>query len=1050
MSFAKRYICCLLLLQTCIAARAQQNNAVVDSLPIETLGVKDGLSQGLVSGIVQDKDGFLWFGTKDGLNKYDGYHFTIYRHEKDNPYSLPGNYISHMVEDDHGNFWVGTATGGLCLFDRKKERFYPVSLPDYNPHIANNNVNPRQYQKGMLMVLSEKLRIYDVSHIRPGHYEQVVLTAANICLDEVNTVGTINAPGQSLYTVSHWLNDLSLWVNKNDSIVVYRPNATGAYKQTNGYSMVELGLRNNVFYDIASLDQPNQFVFTDDKELAVYDFSKKKIVCKQTFNNGAAGPIDCKDKWGNLIIRLEENHFLFNSTHCLLTFGKGQMNGKLDRNGIMWMGTAGSGVIKYDYRKQLFRKVALTHFLYQPPNFKGELLMQNPDKVPEWLNPYTRQKRSIFQRGVWQKDWIIHAITQEKDGTGWLKLHSGKTGQFKNFSLLYEVDVAHLYKAIDARYQSHFKDQDNDLWFSFLDKNRKPGLAHLNKKTLQLVGEYFFPAKPQNDYNIFVTGHWQDARGVFWFSTYQGLFSLNPKNQQWQHWQNIPSNATSLSSNQLLSILPDPKQPNQYLWLGTEGAGLDRFEIATGKCMHYTEKDGLPNNVVYGLLSDQAGNIWMSTNRGLSCFSPLSPDLTPDPSPFGEGRFRNFSTEDGLPGDEYNRYEYFKMPNGDLLFGGIEGGVIFNPEKILEKEPAPAVVFTGLSVFNKPVDYKIDSNIISLPIAYASVITLPHDKGMFTISFAALEFTPADKKKYRYYLDGYDKQWIDGGNKNEATYTNLSPGTYTFHVTACGRDGVWNEQGKTIDIVILPAWYQTIWFKALVLLLIAGGLYGWYRYRLAQEIKVLNIRNQIAHDLHDEIGSTLSSISISSSVIQRKVQGSNDEAYNMLKQISKNTDNMMESMSDIVWTISTRNDSFESLVNRMRAFAIEILDPYDILFHLDVNEQVKAKSLNMVQRKNLYLIFKEAINNAAKYAGCENVYVTIAMEGNKLQMTVNDDGCGFDTTEKENEVKTKSMGGNGMHAMKKRADEMKGKLKIESTKDKGTTVTIVFPLKSEQ
>ena len=248
-----------------------------------------------------------------------------------------------------------------------------------------------------------------------------------------------------------------------------------------------------------------------------------------------------------------------------------------------------------------------------------------------------------------------------------------------------------------------FDRSDNPL-LSLFDTKEFPVLVKINTKTLNAETVYNIPAKSQNIYGYFISSYWQDAHNIFWFATLQGLYSFDESKNKWQHWNNIPGDTNSLSNDHLLSLLPDPAQPGKYLWIGTDGGGLNRFEIANGKFTNYTDQDGLPNNVVYSVLNDSAGNLWMSTNKGLSCYNPE------------KKTFINFNSEDGLPGDEFNRNEYFKLPNEDLFFGGIEGGVVFDPAKVLEKETAPAIVFSGLSVYNKPVSSKTDSSIIQHPV----------------------------------------------------------------------------------------------------------------------------------------------------------------------------------------------------------------------------------------------------------------------------------------------------------------------------------------------
>ena len=269
--------------------------------------------------------------------------------------------------------------------------------------------------------------------------------------------------------------------------------------------------------------------------------------------------------------------------------------------------------------------------------------------------------------------------------------------------------------------------------------------------------------------------------------------------------------------------------------------------------------------------------------------------------------------------------------------------------------------------------------------------------------------------------------------------------SYTFRVKGANSDGVWNEKGASINIIILPAWYQTWWFRLSLFLIVAGGIYSFYRFRLAQQIKLLSIRNNIASDLHDEIGSTLSSISISSTLIQKKMDSDPTEVNGLLNQISNNTHNMMEAMSDIVWAINSKNDRFDNLVNRMRSFAIEILEPENILLHLQVSEHLNHVKLNMQQRKNFYLIFKEAVNNIAKYAACTNVWVDIESKGGKIMMKIKDDGKGFSAASIKEDNRPQ-FGGNGLVNMYKRATELKGTIAIDSVVGKGTGIILEFPV----
>ncbi len=1009
-----------------------------DSMIIRTevINVKDGLSQGLTSSIIQDKAGFMWIGTKDGLNKYDGYHFTIYRYQQGDPYSLPDNYVTALAEDENENLWVGTNTKGLFLFDRKSERFYPVKLFPDNDSVSFYIISNLQIINHQLLVLTKQLIIYDISQIELNNNGVVDLTKATIHFSDRKMLQPDRQLNGSIWVHYSWMKDQSLWFVYDDSIFIYTKSENGSYFKSKLFSCNDLGLLNKGKYCIDKLQNPDTYLFTGCKDILVYDFKTKHVVSKTEFNdNYQWGRHTIRDKHGNFFITGQEKCYYFNATDHALKLFKGEIgtSGFLDGNEILWTTTAGHGIIKLDYRKQLFNLITVENRVSDFHNNAGEVMILVNHKTPYFINPLTLKKRPDFPEAISKTDISVLDFAEDKKGNYWMLFD---TDSHQKVCLLkYNPATGRLEKKVLPSYLTNIVVKlvvapNDNILLSISDYTKPPRLALLNSNTLNIDKVYLFPAKIQN-YGPFVTDYYNDAAGKIWFATLQGLYQFDLEKNKWMHWQNIAGDNNSLNNNQLLSIIPDPVNPEKYLWIGTDGGGLNRMEIATGKFVKYTEKDGLPNNVVYGLLSDKKGNIWMSTNRGLCCM------LTT-----GSQAFIKFDSEDGLPGDEFNRTEYFKMPDGQLYFGGVEGPVVFDPEKILEKEKAPPIVFTGLSVFNKPVTYKTDSDIIQLPIDYAQTITLPHDKGMFSISFAALEYRSANKKLYRYMLKGYDKHWIDAGNKNEATYTNLSPGTYTLQVTGAGSTGQWNTKGASIKIVILPAWYQTWWFRLFTAMAVAAAAYALYRYRLHKALQLQKIRNRIASDLHDEIGSTISSISLSSNVIQKKLNGNSNTAdvKKLVAQISDNTSNIMEVISDIVWTINTKNDSFANVIDRMRAFAVEILESKNISIHFDIDESANEIHMDMDKRKNLYLIFKETINNAAKYSQCKNVWIEIKLIRGRIRLLIKDDGIGFNINEKQKG----KLSGNGLYNMQKRANDMKGKLVMESQPQQGTTMMLEF------
>ncbi len=1004
----------------------------------ETFTIKNGLSQGMVRGVFHDKEGFMWFCTKDGLNKYDGYHVTVYRNIPADPHSLPDNYVTTIAEDENGNFWVGTNTKGMCMFDRTEELFYPVQAG--NLKLNTGDVRYLRCQNGKLVVFASDVAIYEVINPKKAAYKKDGVLKLKLITSDKKLHTLINQVPASDESISV-LPDNSFWMCLPDTFFCFSPRNGYENWTVSRYLPSCVGMNSKEYCVVNQLKDSNKLLFASGKHISLFNKTTGKIEFEKDMDNHERFDLIKQDASGNFFFFNNESIHYFNVDKLSLK-KIGDIPGlttmqesAFDYSGVLWVGTAGQGVIRYDGRKDFF------HTYKVPPLLLGvdsnnNFLINLKDR-PAIFNPDNGliKKVNLSTAFVKKEQYTLKYIHNRKSDDFWFKIN----GNPVSYNLLTGEQKEYKLPQWPAKsiISDLFMDNSGTHWLLMRENGNRPKLYAIDAANRNDSG-YYFPIKTGLNEYSFISDFWQDRAGIFWFGTVHGLFSFDLKTNKWRQWKNVPANNTSLSADIIFSLCPDPKEPQKYLWIGTNGGGLDRFEFATGICTHYTEKDGLPNNVVYGILDDEYGNLWLSTNRGLSCFDPNAPGNA-------VGKFRNFTEDDGLAGDEFNRYEFIKLKNGDLAFGGVKGLTIFKPSEVLKKEPVPNIVLTGLSVFNKPVDYKADTGIINKPIGYASTITLPFDRNMFTIEFAALDFAPAGKKHYKYLLENFNKEWIDNGTRNNATFTNLDPGKYTFHVTGCNRDGVWSDRGATINIIIMPPWWATWWFRTLAVIAVMGALYGFYRYRLYQALKIQALRNDIASDLHDEIGSTLSSVSIASTIMQNKIKGTAPELSPILQQISANTDNMMEAMSDIVWAINTKNDNFENVISRMNAFAAEILEPLDCAIHFDLGPGVSGLSLDMGQRKNCYLIFKEAVNNAAKYSGCKNV--TIGMElgaGRKLILKVRDDGKGFDNIIDANEKEAPTLGGNGLINMRKRAAELKGTLTFNAASGKGTEVILEF------
>ncbi len=975
--------CCFLFL-TCMNVSAQKNEA---ALAFDALTINDGLSQGMVVKMLQDKFGFMWFATLDGLNRYDGYKFTVYRHDTRDTASITNSYAQTLFEDSKGRLWIGTVSGGLDIFDRETETFV---------HVRKQEKTVDGLAKGAVKVIAEDLH----GNIWVQVSDKLDKITVNINdkkpLSEQITVHHVKLPCQSEISLFTLTSSGNIYYADADKAVVYRLDnevsekwlsimrlrdtlATGTAGVVNAYNIVQL---------TEDTRAKKLLVFHNN---GVTTFNEKTGRQETTFQNDFFRNFDTPlramlDTAGTLWFSGRGNLLLFSTRTGKLTTATAadKKNTALlhstysiykDRSGLLWIGTAGYGLLKRNLRAEYFHPTAggANYSVTEADN--RHILMGNSTGVHE-----------IFDR---QTGLVVDAKELNRD-------------ELKRFSKL-------LFRPV-------FTNQEGS-WF--VEGNRFYCKKSVSKEEIN----YQLPVTGNDEYFDLIQCRLTDPSGQIWLGTASGLLRFNTTNKKWTVFKPTANDPASITGNVILSLCADPVEPAKYLWIGTSGGGLNRMDLLTGKFRSYSIKDGLPNNVVYGILTDEAGNLWISTNKGLSCYN------------INTQTFRNFDYKDGLQSNEFNRGAYCKTTDGWLFFGGVNGFNYFYPKEISNNSTVPQVVITGLKIRNENVTVQAAHSPLLQAIYLTKKLTLPYAQNFVSFQFAALDFTAPEKNMYRYKLEGFDKNRINSGTVNTATYSNLDPGKYSFSVQASNNDGLWNEQGTSVEVIILPPWYMTWWFRSLLILAVLFAGYLFYKNRLAQALKLQSIRDRIAGDLHDEVGSNLSNIYIFSNVAQHKA---NAETAPLLKKISDYTRQSMEAMTDIVWMINTRNDRFENIMVRMRTLAVEYAEVADCTLHLNFDERLNDVRLNMEERKNFYLIYKEAINNIAKYAGCKSVWIDMTLDQKTVTLTMRDNGNGFD-------MQNPGVG-NGLYNMQKRASILNGDLQVRSAPGGGTTVTLRFKI----
>lgn len=1033
------FLMMLMLLMTNSDILFGQLNIKIVENTLDAFGNKEGLSQGFIPSMVQDQEGFMWFATKDGLNKFDGYHTTVYRNDLSDKYSLPENVIAYIAEDQKGYLWVSTQNKGLFVFNKQSERFIPVSLLGEQ----GNTIGLIKCLGGNMMTLSgSDIKLYDISHVQLNNS-----TTDSVRLSFRFSFNNNKKPNH-IDIHSGWFfvdlfPDLSIWMAKKDTVLEFKPNPNQTAWEGLLYDANHFEMKHQNLFHFFPIHSADSVVFISNTRLSIFSRKQNRVIYKTPIDSISVQEfiynMPCYLNSHAILIYDRKSPLLFDPEPLtfkrMLIKGNGGFSGPsrlMDRDGTIWIGTGGKGVFKYNTRRELFQHdsneiheamVECDGQLYL--RFLGpSFIYHSTDKSQKPIMPpqlYDKELQPPIVLGADLDHHLWLRAGSDKLKKSLLLLYHTQTHQIEDHTDWLPNDYQYNYETLKL----FFTDNQHHVWNLWQLRDSLPYRFNvIDVKAKKIIAQYTLPISRNSNKSISqFYSPFQDQQGRIWFGTNDGLFQFNPSlypsPKAWKIIRHDSKNIRSMSGNSILSLYPE----GEYVWIGTNGHGLTKMELTTGECEHFTTTHGLPNNVVYAILNDDYGNLWLSTNQGLSCFNKKNKT------------FRNYTTEDGLPGNEYNRNQYIKTSNGTLFFGGVDGITWFHPKDILSHIlPESRLVFTGFSIFNNPIQFKKDQSILQKPVNYTSEIILPYAKNIFSIEFALLQYCSTEKKRYRYWMEGFNDSWIDNGTNNTVTFTNLNPGKYIFHVKGCNSDGIWNQKGRSLTIIILAPWYQTWWFKFFVLITLAGILYALYRYRLQQQWNMLTMRNNIASDLHDEIGSTISSISVYSNILEDTLE--QPDLKDIAARIHNSSSDILTVMSDIVWSINPKNDRFDSILLRMKSFAMAFSEMQKSTIHFNIHQTPNNLTLNMHKRKNMYLFFKEALINAVKYAKADNIWIDLNIVKGRLTLMINDDGIGFNTDEMSE--------GNGLSNLQLRANELKGKAKITSTPGEGTSIQLEF------
>jgi len=1020
LAFCIVIVCLLYPVQTW----AQQT---VKSVSFYSLGINNGLSQGFVSGIMQDKKGFMWFATGDGLNRFDGYKFVVYHHDQDNPNTLISDDITCIFQDAKGRILIGTRNSGIDLFDPENNTFTHFQHTK-GPGLHSNNIIQISGDKsGAIWIKTrdgiERMKIF-AEHVPDGTKESSKIHyRAEFVRIKINQQAELqkekSAP-QGLFIDSR----NRIFITTTDKVwQVLFTAKTNKYTLLERYKFIS---NDHTFVPELIEDKAGKRLLLNNRDIiqfADYEFNNPVKI----YNYNTYQICTVIDKEQNLWLSHDKKITLLNLKTGRIQNLTSNIPGQdlavsslkyfyCDKTGVVWIASGGYGVLKYDPEAELFQHILPGKAIYQLVIDKKNEIYTNTFNTIK-LNK--NQDAEIFNYLDFQalkKEYPkINVSSFAKDSGNYIYL--GVKGNLLKYNLKtrHSIKIPLPYKNINDIPFPIYCDDKNNIWMGY-----KGFLINFEPSTGKFSSFEFPARKALYDYD-FLQQIYQDGK-ILWLGTTDGLFSFDMmKGKMIGNYSHNSKNITSLSNNYILSLRNDSHDPAKYLWIGTKGGGLNRLDKQTKNFSRFNTKNGLPNNVIYGILTDRQGKLWISTNKGISHFDPA------------KNSFQNFIVDDGLQSNEFNRYAFAQTTDGLLFFGGMNGINYFDPQTIKPLDP-PSVVFTEFRLFNKQVIPSDTSSVLKVDLNSAKEIRLKYNQNVLTFQFAAMDYRKPGNIRYRYMMDGFDRGYIYAGTAREATYSNLDPGEYHFKVQANYGTTGWGNKYASLQLIIIPPWYKTWWFYILSVISIGALLYGLHLFRLSQIRRENDLRNRIARDLHDEVGSSLSTIAIYSKIVQEQNSTPSFDREPLLHKITDNATEIMESMSDIVWNIYHEYDAFESIVNRMREHAYQLFEAKGYILHFDFDEGLLKRKMSMAKRRNFYLIYKEALNNAAKYADGKNIWISLTTQNNTIILVVADDGKGFDSGSKS--------GGNGLSNMAHRAKIIHGELKVISAPNRGTRIEL--------
>jgi len=1042
------------------------------------LTADEGLSSSVVTSVIQDHEGFMWIGTTEGLDRYDGFNFFVYRKNPEDSSSLQDNRIRTIFEDHNKNLLIGTQSG-LCQYDRDRDEFINYSVAKSSPlreidcvisKIAEDSSGNLWLATNLGLIFFDRIKNKIIQYKNePGNPE-------SLSFDFVETV-----------LIDKYKR---LWVSTRKGLNLFNPEK-GTFKQISGGASGKEDISNIFFLDMAEDPDGDLWIGSTEGLFFLKNSPEVKNISFIHYQH------DKNDK----------NSLSINQVKSLY----------IDDLGDLWIGTENGGIDLFDRKSKKFWHYRTDD--YDPMSLNNESIQAiYQDKTGNlWVGTFSGGLNLALKN----RDAIIHyqnlpgapsslshntitCFLEDHRGQIWIGTDGGGFNLFEmgiNRFLRFKTDNSLLSSnAILCMLEK----PDDQLWLG----TWAGGLVHFDLKKNSMTTLTTKNSHIQ-DNNIFAIA--EGDNDDLWLGSFEhGLIHYQIKENKFKEYtprnsglvNSMITRLVKLSKGRLLigtpncfqifspeddhfiTFIPDPKDENSLsnsiitdifvendscIWIGTLD-GLNKFNPNDRSFKVYYEKDGLPNSVIKGVILDNSGTLWVTTNKGICRFD------------YKKGKSKTFTKEDGVQGNEFSRGSILKTKSGSIFVGGTKGFNIIYPDKIVQNKSIPDVLITDLEIFNKSVNPGSKNSPLVRNITETKTLTLSGKLSILTFKFAVMDFTASEKNQYAYKMEGFDRDWVYSGNKREATYTNLPPGEYEFRVKGSNNDGIWNETGTSIQVIILPSWWETWWFKLIIVLIIILLFTSIYLSRIRHlnnqkmqleklvaiktaELYDLNASKDkffsiIAHDLKNPFHTILGFSEMLKEEIKTGNSANLENYAGIINNSAVQTFRLLENLLE--WA---KSQTGKILFNPGQVSLSELLNEEFVMLNdmaAEKNIELRrsfSENFTFIADKNMIkTVLRNLISNAIKFTNMNGTIEINALIWNRqAEISVSDNGIGMN---KETLVKLFRIDANlstkgtanekgtgiGLFLCKDFIEKHGGKLWVESELGKGSVFRFLLPL----